>query len=174
MPTLVQRLTCTISRIEVADAVDFAIDNQLSQCGYRGTIAATQIQDHFMLEAQPQQIPTIVWLLQSGGIVPLAFGLILLLFAIVYGIWPNRTASMILVFMSMFPAIIGLGVVYSTAAEYVEMTASPVAPKPAELATLTARAMGSSFSGLLGTILPVFTAFLALARTARRVDIPKH
>lgn len=127
-----------------------------------------------MPEFQPQQTSTIVWLLLSGGIVPLAFGLTLALFAIVFVIWPNRTASMIVAFLSMFPAIIGLIVVYSAAAEYTELTASPLAPKPAEIATLTARAMGSSFNGLLGTILPVFTALLALVRTARPVDIPKH
>ena len=123
-----------------------------------------------MPESQPQQISTIVWLLQSGGIAPLALGLILAFVGIVFVIRPNRTWSMTLAFLSLLPAIVGLIVVYSAAADYAEMARSPNAPRPAEFARLTGRAMGSSFCGLLGTILPVFVAILALARTAKSVD----
>ena len=125
-----------------------------------------------MPEAQPQQIPTIVWLLQPGGIAPLALGLILALVGMVFVIRPNRSSSMILAFLSLLPAIIGLIVVYAAAAEYAEMARSRIGPKPAEFARLTGRAMGSSFCGLLGTILSVFVAILALARTGKSVDNP--
>ena len=120
--------------------------------------------------AQPQQIPTIVWLLNSGGFAPLAFGLVLAIIGIVLIIRPNRMASAILAFVSLLPAIVGLIVVYAAAANFAEMAVSPTPPKPAEFAALTGRAMSSSFCGLLGTILPVFTAVLALSRACKSVN----
>jgi hypothetical protein len=124
-----------------------------------------------MPEAQPHQIPTIVWLLQSGGLAPLAFGVILAVVGIVFVIRPNRTGSLVFAVISLLPAIFGLVVVYSAAADYVEMAPSATAPKPAELARITGQAMGSSFFGLLGTIIPVFVAVLALSRAARTVTV---
>jgi purine-cytosine permease-like protein len=123
-----------------------------------------------MPEAQPQQIPTIVWLLKSGGVAPLALGLILAVIGIVLVIRPNRTASAILAFLSLLPAIFGLIVVYSAAADYAQMAVSPTPPKPAEFAAITGRAMSYSFCGLLGTILPVFIVVLALSRACKSVN----
>jgi hypothetical protein len=127
-----------------------------------------------MPEAQPQQIPTIGWLLQSGGLAPLAFGLILAVVGLIFVIRPNRTAGLMIAVLSLLPAIFGLVVVYSAAVDYVEMAASPRVPKPSEFAEITGRAMGSSFCALLGTIVPLFVAVLAQSRaynTERITDV---
>ncbi len=123
-----------------------------------------------MPEAQSQQIPTILWLLKSGGFAPLALGLILSVIGIVLVIRPNRTASTILAFLSLLPGILGLIFVYSAATDYAEMAVSPRVPKPADFAAITGRAMSFSFCGLLGTILPIFVAVLALSRASNSVN----
>ena len=122
-----------------------------------------------MSEAQPQSIPTILWLLQSGGVALLALGLVLALIGIVLVIRPNRTASTLLAFLSLLPAALGLIVIYSAAATYGEMARSPSPPRPAEFAAVTCRAMSYSFCGLLGAILPLFVAVLALLRGSKRL-----
>jgi hypothetical protein len=123
-----------------------------------------------MPDAQLQQVPTIVWLLHSGGVLPLAVGLTLAVIAVFFVIKPSRAASNALAFLSIFPAIISLVVVYSAAVDFADLAASPQARKPAEFAMITGRAMGSSFSGLVATILSMFTASLAVARSPRCVD----
>ncbi len=117
-----------------------------------------------MPEPHTQQVPTLVWLLQSGGLAPLALGLVLAAIAIIFVVRPNRKASLILAFLALLPAIFALVVVYSATAEFNEMAMSPTPPQPAEFARITSRAMGSSFCGLLGTVLPAFVALLGLLR----------
>jgi len=117
-----------------------------------------------MLQAEPQQVSTLSWLLQSGGLPPLVLGLVFALIGIVFIIRPNRAASLILAFLSLVPAIFGLIAVYSAATAYAKMAASSTMPKPSEFAELTGLAMSSSFCGLLGTLLSVFIAVLAMSR----------
>ena len=127
-----------------------------------------------MPDEELQQIPTILWLLKSGGIAPLALGLLLAAIGIVFLIRPNRMASTILAFASLLPALVGLIVVYSAAADCAEMAVSPTAPKPAEFAAIIGRAMSNSFCALLGTLLPVFFAVLAMLRafsSPRALDV---
>ena len=85
------------------------------------------------------KIPTIVWLLQSGGFSLLIWGLIVALFGIKPLIRPNVAGSAIVGFLSLLPAIFGLTAVYSAAAEFGEMVSSPMPPKPAEIAAITGR-----------------------------------
>lgn len=113
------------------------------------------------------QIQLIVWLLKSGGFTPLALGLVLAAIGIVLLNRPNRTASTILAFLSLLPAFVGLIVVYSAAVDFAEMATSPNLPKPSEYAHIIGHAMSNSFCGLLGTILPVFFAVLALSRICK-------
>jgi len=121
-------------------------------------------------EVEPPQIPTIIWLLQSGGLAPLAMGFVVAVLGIFFVIRPNHTASMILAFLSLLPAVFGLVAVYSAATAYGDMAKLPTMPKPSEFATLTGQAMGSSFCGLLGTILPIFVAILAMSRSSKRAN----
>ena len=94
-----------------------------------------------MPEAETQQIPTIIWLLQSGGWAPLAWGFIVALIGIVPIVRPKLNASIFVGILSLTPLIIGLFTVYFAASEFAEMAASTTPPKPAEFAEVTGRAM---------------------------------
>ena len=120
-----------------------------------------------MSEVQPRSIPTLLWLLQSGGFALLALGFFVALIGIVLVIRPNRTATTAMAFLSLIPAILGLILIYSAATAYCEMAASPTPPKPAEFSAVTGRAMSYSFCGLLGATLPIFVACLALLRGSK-------
>jgi len=65
-----------------------------------------------MQEAEPRPSPTLAWLLMSGGLAPLALGIILALVGTFFVIRPKRLASMILGFLSLSPGIFGLIAVY--------------------------------------------------------------
>lgn len=121
-----------------------------------------------MADNNPPQIPTIVWLLQSGSATPLVVGLMLAVVGMFLVIRPNRTLSLVLAIISLSPAIVGLIAVYVAAGDYLQLAHSSENPKPAEFAVLTGRAMGSSFWGLLGTLVSVFPATLALACSVQR------
>lgn len=123
-----------------------------------------------MPEGELQKIPTIVWLLQSGGFWLLVWGFIIALFGIKPLIRPNVAGTAIVGFLSLLPAIFGLVAVYSAAAEYAEMAASPMPPKPVEFAAITGRAMSYSFCALLGTLLGVSVAVAAMWRSGKRVN----
>ena len=119
-----------------------------------------------MPEAQPpQQTSTIVWLLQSGDHAALVLGLTLSLVGIVLVRRPNRKASIVLAFLSLLPGIVGLFAVYSAASDYSDLAVSQRAPEPLEFLEITRRAMGSSFCGVIGTLIPIFIAVLALSRS---------
>lgn len=121
-----------------------------------------------MPEAEPHQVSTIVWLLQSGGFVPLVVGLVVALIGIVPLIRPSAAAAAFVGLLALLPAIFGLISVYYAASEYAEMAASPIPPKPAEFAAITGRAMSSSFCALLGTLLAVVVALMAMWRSGKR------
>jgi hypothetical protein len=120
-----------------------------------------------MLDAEPQQISTIAWLLQSGGLIALVWGLIIATIGIIPLIRPSITASVLLGVLSLLPAIFGAGAVYFAAAEYVDMAASATPPKPAEFSAITGRAMSYSFCALLGTLLAVSVTALSMWRSRK-------
>ena len=121
-----------------------------------------------MQEAQPQQTLVIVWLLNSGGFSLLVLGLMFAVAGIVLLIWPSRALSMILAFLSTLPAVIALIAVYTASSKYAEMASASTAPKPAEFAAITGKALSFGFCGLLGTLLSTIFAVLALARANLR------
>lgn len=122
-----------------------------------------------MPEAEVQRVPTIIWLITSGGWIPLTLGIILAAIAIVVAIRPHRTAARSLALLSLLPSIVGIFLVYSAAQDYSDMAVSPNAPRPDDFARVTGHAMSASFCGLLGTMLAVSTSVLAMRR-ADRID----
>jgi hypothetical protein len=116
-------------------------------------------------DVEPQQISTLVWLFRSGGLVLLVWGIISALLAIVPVVRPNRKASLIVGLLALLPVIAALFSVYFAAAEYASMAAAPVPPKPTEFAQVTGLAMSRSFFGLLGSLLAMSTALVAIVRS---------
>lgn len=101
---------------------------------------------------------------------PLTLGSIVAVVGVICVVKPSRLASLIVALLSLLPAVCGMVVVYAAAVDYAQVAASPTPPKPAEFARLTGRAMGSSFFGLLGTVVPMFVAVLALSRAGKNAN----
>ncbi|MEZ6057004.1 MAG: hypothetical protein R3C01_09900 [Planctomycetaceae bacterium] len=111
-----------------------------------------------------QQISTFAWLLRSGGVWPLGLGMLLAVVGIVLVFKRSITATKILGFASLLPAIIGLICVYMAADDFGELASSERPFKPNDLARIVGRGMSYGFFGLLGTILSMFFAAVAFAR----------
>ena len=60
--------------------------------------------------------------------------------------------------------------IYTACGDFMAMAAAPTAPKPAELASVTGRAMSHGFFGVGGTIAPVALGVIALWRSDRRTQ----
>lgn len=122
-----------------------------------------------MTEFPAQQIPTIAWLVQSGGAWLLVWGLVVAVAGIRSLIRPQSSVLVTLGLLSLLPAIFGTVVVYFVANEYAEMAAASAPPKPSEFAALTARAMSYSFCSLLGTFVGSLMSLAAMARFNSRL-----
>lgn len=122
--------------------------------------------NNFMPDIQPQPYPMLLLFLTSGGFAPLGLGAILAAIGIVLVIRPMRTASTILAFLSIVPAIVALPGLYFAATDFLGL---PYAAKPSYIEDVAVRALSYGVCGLLGTILSVVSAVLALLRACQRV-----
>jgi hypothetical protein len=161
--------------------------NRKVQCPLCNSRQATRyIQSHLRkgepMDAAPQagQVPIVYNLLQAGG----SYGLLLLALGLLLTVWGlfnfflvrNRLLLIVQVFYAFVPAILGVAGLWSSYQQWVEMTLSPQAPRPHELAQVVSFAMACGLFGPLATVIPAFIGVLALARATppHRVERESH
>ena len=116
----------------------------------------------------PQQMSYFGFLLRAGGLSFFLLGLALSVVGVVLIAKPKfRAGVTIYACLSPLPGLAALVASYSAYGQFSAMATSSVAPKPAEIAAVTGYAMSSGFFGILGTILPMAVAILAMSRSQR-------
>lgn len=117
------------------------------------------------MDAQVQQISNLAFLLRSGGLPFVAIGLALGIVGLIFVIKPRGQWTVaIYAFASLLPGLFAMLSVYSSCSEFAALASGPEVPKPAELFGTIGRAMGCSFYGLLGTVIPMLLAIIAFLR----------
>ena len=114
------------------------------------------------------QISTFGWLLRSASLWPAVFGILIAGLGIFCFVRPNRKLSLVVIFLSLVPALVGMPLVYSSAKEFTKLSSAETPPKPSEFVEAVGSGLGTGLFSLFGTALPVYVASLALLRSWKR------
>ena len=114
------------------------------------------------------QISTFGWLLRSASLWPAVFGILIAGLGIFCFVRPNRKLSLVVIFLSLVPALVGMPLVYSSAKEFTKLASAETPPKPSEIVESVGSGLGTGLFSLFGTALPVYVASLALLRSWKR------
>ena len=114
------------------------------------------------------QISTFGWLFRSATLWPAVFGILIAGLGIYCFIRPNRKLSLLVIFLSLVPALVGMPLVYSSAKEFTKLSSAETPPKPSEIVESVGSGLGTGVFSLFGTALPVYVASLALLRSWKR------
>lgn len=121
-----------------------------------------------------QQMAPLPHLLRAGGtagLLVIALGVVLTL----WGVWNlvrvrNRMLVALQAFCSLIPAVVCTIVAVGLYQAYLPIAASPVAPKPAEIAALISKGLMLGMIGPLATVIPAALGITALIRASARPD----
>jgi|GEM_PF-3495779 hypothetical protein len=117
---------------------------------------------------QVQQLSYFGFLFRAGGLSYLLLGLALSVVGVALIAKPRfPLGTKIYACLSPLPGLAALLATYSAYGQFSAMAMSSTAPKPAEIATVAGYAMSSGFFGILGTILPMAIAMVAISRSQR-------
>lgn len=78
---------------------------------------------------------------------------------------PNRKLSLVVIFLSLVPALIGMPLVYSSAKAFTKSASAEIPPKPSEIFEPVGAGLGTGLFSLFGTALPIYVGSLALLRS---------
>ncbi|MCG6157341.1 hypothetical protein [Rubinisphaera margarita] len=120
------------------------------------------------MPGQVQQLNPVVWLIMSGGAPLLVAGGVLAFLALILCILPHRKLAVLMLCLSLGPAMLSIAAVYTGATEYIALAASPEPPKPAVLGQVVGTTLSYAFCGLVGTVLPSICSIVSLVRSHSR------